>query len=286
MYSILYARYRRAERQVRTDPQVRTVIATSLSSQHVLSRCLQTGDPESPEIETTESRNMPTLTSRTPVLTGVAVHPEVQTATFSLDSFKITDTRSRHEDTDYVSFTLLVRDANGKGTPQTLKKKMGNLNNGTFNVGLSFPNVVVPVNGSVAFNYLIVNSGHQSESDVYKALETAGGALADKGLVAGGTAIGSAILPGLGSILGALGGFLAGVIKNILTANCDGAVAAEQVTLKYADLMAKTASGPYSHETPNPGTDSATGCGSNSMYYVKWHIARGTPQPVREVAHL
>lgn len=226
---------------------------------------------------------MPTVVAKPPIPTGVIIHPEIQTITFSLDSFRITDTRSRHEDTDYVSFTLLVRDANGQGTPQTLKKAMGNVNNGTHNVGLSFPNVVIPVNGSIVFNYLIVNSGHQSESDVYKVLETTGGSLANKGLVAGGTALGSAILPGLGTILGAIGGWLAGQISNILAANCDGPVAAEQVTLKYADVMAKTASGPYTHETPNPGTDSATGCGSNSMYYVTWHVAHGILEPVGPV---
>jgi hypothetical protein len=221
-----------------------------------------------------------------PVLTGVEIRPEIQTATFSLDSFRITDTRSRHNDTDYVSFTLLVRDASGNGTPQTLKKSMGDVNNGTHAVGLAFPNVVVPVNGSVVFNYLIVNSGHSSEGTIDNALETVGSSLAEKGLVAGGTALGTAILPGLGSILGAIAGWLAGEIKGILTANCDGPVAAEQVTLTYKDLMAKTANGAFSHETPNPGTDSATGCGSNSMYYVTWHIARGTPQLVKEVAHL
>ncbi|MGA8086102.1 MAG: hypothetical protein WCA10_02275 [Terracidiphilus sp.] len=221
-----------------------------------------------------------------PVLTGVHIRPEIQTATFSLDSFRITDTRSRHNDTDYVSFTLLVRDASGKGTPQTLKKSMGDVNNGTHAVGLSFPNVVVPTNGSVVFNYLIVNAGHSSEGTVDKALETVGSSLAEKGLVTGGTALGTAILPGLGTILGAIAGWLAGEIKSILTANCDGPVAAEQVTLTYKDLMAKTANGPYRHETPQPGTDSATGCGSNSMYYVTWHIARGTPEPLREVGRL
>ena len=223
---------------------------------------------------------MPSVVSKSPVVTGTVLRPEVQTITFSLDSFRITDTRSRHEDTDYVSFTLLVRDANGKGTPQTLKKSMGNLNNGTFNVGLSFPNVVVPTNGSVVFNYLIVNSGHKNESEVYTLLENAGGALANKGLVAGGTALGTAILPGLGSILGALGGWLAGEIKNILAANCDGAVAAEQVTLHYSDLISRTAAGTNSVTTKHPGTDSATGCGGNSMYYVTWHIARGIVEPV------
>jgi hypothetical protein len=229
---------------------------------------------------------MPTLESGTPVLTGVIARPQIQTITFSLDSFRITDTRSRHEDTDYVSFTLLVRDANGNGTPLTQKKFMGNLNNGTFTVGLSFPNVVVPTNGSVAFNYLIVNSGHKSEGDVDKALEAAGSALANKALVAGGTALGTAILPGLGTILGALGGFLAGEIGSILNANCDGAVAAEQVTMSFNDLITKTASGPDTVTTKHPGTDSATGCGGNSMYFVTWHIARGIVEPIRPVVHL
>jgi len=196
------------------------------------------------------------------------------TFTFTLDSFRITDTRSRHEDTDYVSFTLLLKSPTSSGTPQTLTKSMGNLNNGTFNVGLSFPNVHVDPSQTVIFNYLIMNSGHKSEGAVNSALEAAGGALAEKGLVAGGTALGTAILPGLGTILGALGGWLAGEIKNILAADCDGAVAAEQVTLTYNDLLAKTASGTYTHETPQPGTDSATGCGSNSMYYVTWHITK------------
>ena len=226
---------------------------------------------------------MPTMVGKNPIPTGVIVRPEIQTVTFSLDNFRITDTRSRHEDTDYVSFTLLVRDAHGNGTPQTLKKSMGNLNNGTFNVGLSFQNVVVPNGGSVAFNYLIVNSGHQSESDVYKVLETTGSALANKALVAGGTALGTAILPGLGTILGAIGGWLAGEISAILNANCDGPVAAEQVTLAYADLMSKIANGPDTVTTKHPGTDSATGCGGNSMYYVTWHIAKGILEPVRPV---
>jgi hypothetical protein len=221
---------------------------------------------------------MPTLTTRHPIDTGITVHPQVQTMTFSLDSFRITDTRSRHNDTDFVSCTLLVRDAKGQGTPQTLKKKMGDVNNGTHAVNLQFPNVAIPSGGSVVFNYLIVNSGHKSEGDVDQALEKAGTALAQKGLVAGGTAIGTAIFPGLGSILGAVGGWLAGEIGNILAANCDGPVAAEQVTLTYDQLMKDTASGPMTKETKHPGTDSATGCGSNSMYYVTWHIQRGTAQ--------
>lgn len=229
---------------------------------------------------------MSTVATRSTVLNGVNIRPQIQTMTFSLDSFRITDTRSRHNDTDTVSCTLLVRDASGNGTPQTLTKSMGDVNNGTHAVGLSFPNVAVPAGGSIVFNYLIVNSGHKSEGDVDKALEKAGTALAQKGLVAGGTALGTAIFPGLGSILGALAGWLAGEIGSILSANCDGPVAAEQVTLTHDQLMQDTANGPFSKETKHPGTDSATGCGSNSMYFVTWHIARGITEPVGVVKNL
>jgi hypothetical protein len=174
---------------------------------------------------------------------------------------------------------LQVKSATASGTPKTLTKSMGNLNNGTFKVGLTFPNVPVAPNQTAVFNYLIVNSGHKTESAIYTALETAGSSLAQKGLVTGGTAIGSVILPGLGTILGAAAGWLAGEVKDILTANCDGPVAAEQLTLTYSDLLAKTSNGSYKHETPNHGTNSPTGCGGNSMYYVTWDVARGVTLP-------
>lgn len=210
--------------------------------------------------------------------TGVVLQPTAgaQNFTFSLDSFRITDTRSRHEDTDFVSFTLLVKPNTGGGTPRTLTKAMGNLNNGTFNVGLSFPHITVDASESVVLNYLIVNSGHKSESEVFSTLENVGGSIATKGLVAAGAGLGSLIpIPGLGTLLGAAAGFLVGELKGVLAANCDGAVAGEQNTFTLADLNARTANGTFTHETRHPGTDSATGCGSNSMYFVTWHIARG-----------
>ena len=197
-----------------------------------------------------------------------------QNFTFTLDQFKITDTRSRHKDSDYVSFTLMVKTGATNGPAHTLKKSMrATVNNGTFKVGLSFPNVTVEPDQTVVLNYLIVNSGHKSESEVYSALDTAGSKLATSGLVAGGAALGSLIpIPGLGTILGAVGGWLIGKLGGILDPNCDGTVAAEQLVLSYNDLLAKTAHGNFSHETKHPGSDSADGCGGNSMYYVDWHI--------------
>ena len=195
--------------------------------------------------------------------------------TFTLDSFRITNTRSRHKDSDYVSFTLLVKGKNGNGTPQTQKKKMGDLNNGTFPVNLSFPNVTVGPEDTVVMNYLIVNAGHKSESAIFSTLDSTAGKLATAGATAAaGAAIGSAI-PGLGTALGAIAGWLAGEITGILDADCDGAVAAEQNTFHYQDLATKTAHGDFKHETQHPGTDSAHGCGSNSMSYVTWDVKRG-----------
>jgi hypothetical protein len=193
--------------------------------------------------------------------------------TFTLDSFQITDTRSRHNDTDYVTFTLLVQPNGGPAaTPQTLNKSMGDVNNGTHAVGLSFPNVKIGPDDTVVLNYLIVNSGHSSESSIYSTLDSTGAKLATAGgSAAAGALIGSAI-PGFGTLIGALAGWLAGELTGVLDANCDGPVAAEQNSFTYNDLLQKTANGNYSETTTHPGTDSNYGCGSNSMYYVSWHI--------------
>jgi hypothetical protein len=190
------------------------------------------------------------------------------TFSFTLDSFQITDTRSLHQDTDYVTFTLLVKPQNGTGTPQTLKKSMGDVNNGTHSVNLTFSNIVVRPTDTVTLNYLIVNSGHKNPSQVESALESAATKLA----TTGGAALGNAIIPGFGSLLGMAAGWLAGELVTIINANCDGAVAGEQDTFTYNDLMARVAHGPFNQSTKHPGTNSPSGCGRNSSYIVNWHM--------------
>src|SRR6185436_3137415 len=90
--------------------------------------------------------------------------------TFSLDSYEIKDTRSLHEDTNYVTVGLNV---NGQPVGSPLTKFMGNQNNEKFHVGLGFPNVEVPEGPTVIFNYQILNSGHKSHAEVEKALREA-----------------------------------------------------------------------------------------------------------------
>lgn len=194
-----------------------------------------------------------------------------QIFTFSLESFDITNTRSRHNDTDFVSFTLLVKSSAGIGTPKTLTKATGDVNNGVHKVNLTFSNIPVDPTETVILNYLIVNAGNKNPSEVVSGLEAAGTKLATAGATALGGAIGS-VIPGLGTILGVVTGFLAGELTGIINVDCDGAVAAEQNTFTYNDMMAKTAKGTFKQTTKHPGTNSPTGCGSNSMYTVTWFM--------------
>ena len=60
--------------------------------------------------------------------------------TFTLNSFRITDTRSVHNDTDFVAIAVAV----GNKPPITAPTvSMGDVNNGTHTVNVSIPNVVV-----------------------------------------------------------------------------------------------------------------------------------------------
>src|ERR1700685_2846938 len=202
------------------------------------------------------------------------------TFVFTVESFEIDNTRSRHEDTDYVSCTLAV----GSGAPQTRTKFMGDLNNGTFQVGLSFGPVTIAPKEAAIFNYLILNSGHQSQQATQDALTKAGTVLAQAGAQAAaeaiasgasalvGAEIGSAVLPVIGTVLGAIAGWLVGQLGGLLFANCDGPVAAEQIAVTGAQLAAQTANGLWQHTTTHPGTDSPHGCGSNSLSKVTWKI--------------
>ena len=77
---------------------------------------------------------------------------------FNLNTMQITDTRSTHKDTDWVSFTLKVGSAQAVST----SRPMGDLNNGIFDIGLSFSGTAVNPDDTVVLNYLIINAGGPS----------------------------------------------------------------------------------------------------------------------------
>src|ERR1700733_9976293 len=131
-----------------------------------------------------------------PVFGGIPVNVNTALYTFSLNFFKITTTRLLHEDRDFVSVALVV----GNNPPISLPtKSMGNLNNGTFPVNLSIPNIAVAPTEIAAFSYGIVNTGHAKDS-VEQALQSFVAAAASKGATAGAAAIGGVVGGGVGSL--------------------------------------------------------------------------------------
>ena len=200
---------------------------------------------------------------------------------FAVDSFTIKNTRSRHKDTDYISASVAVH-----GRPaQTLKQKLGDLNNGTYETAMKFVGIPVAANETVVFTYAIINSGHQDPDAVEKALEGTVSTLATKGAQAAATAIGSAAgaalgaaigtaaVPLIGTALGAVAGWLVSTTGGLLFANCDGPVAAAVHSFTGAQLAQGTSGGhAVSGDDHHPGTDSPHGCGSNSDYSVKWSV--------------
>lgn len=208
---------------------------------------------------------------------------------FSLDSFQITNTRARHTDTDFVIFSVTV----GTKEPLTAVKYMGDLNNGTYTPGLVFKGVVVGDGETVVVSYLIVNKGHTAEhrsrieQDLEKAARELGSTAAQAASTAAagaagaaiGAALGTAALPVVGTAVGALTGWLASKAVafgvDLIFANCDGPVAGAVHPFASAQLRQSTENGkPISARDDTPGTDSPTGCGSNSHYYVNWSVRK------------
>lgn len=214
------------------------------------------------------------------VLKEVGFRPIVDVGlyTFTVESFRITDTRSLHNDTDYVSLAVVV----GLNPPITVPaKSMGDVNNGTHTVNLSIPNVAVGPNDAVAFTYSIVNSGYSSNL-VEEALQKAVSAASSKAAAAAAGAVGGALGGPAGSIISTVGtaafGWLAGKLEGVIFPNCDGVVAGADHAFTGEQLVSQTANGRVITATDlNKGSNSPDGCGSNSVYYVTWSISTQPP---------
>ena len=202
---------------------------------------------------------------------------------FSLDNFRITDTRSRHEDTDFVTVSITV----GTNAAVTKTQAMGNVNNGTHPVGLGVSAVIpTDVDVPVVFSYVILNNGHGDHAalqqrvestlsslgvDAAKAATTAAGSAVGAVL---GAELGTAAVPLIGTAIGALAGWVVGRVGGILFANCDGVVATGIHIYSSRQLIQNTLGGHKIVETvEHPGTDSPTGCGGNSRYFTTTSIS-------------
>jgi hypothetical protein len=196
---------------------------------------------------------------------GTAQLPVQYVYTFTLRSFRITNTRSLHKDTDYVSAVVSV---GGKRTVTLPPIAMGDLNNGTYTVNAALPNVVVGPSEAIDFSYLIVNSGYDqngAEAALQAAMFSVGGIA--------GTAAGALASGGTATIVGAAAGAGAGTaLAKLLAADCDGTVAAADHEWSGAALAKQALGKTMTTEDNDKGTDSPTGCGANSQYYVEWSV--------------
>jgi hypothetical protein len=216
---------------------------------------------------------------------GLGLTEQNSIFTFTLESFAITETRSLHKDTDFVAISVAV----GSNPPHTLPtKSMGDLNNGTFRVDLSIPDIEVLPTEAVAFVYSIVNFGFDqatTEQKIKTAIANAATQAAAAGAKAGGMVVAGPVGGFLGNIVGqTAGGWLVGEALGVVFADCDGPVAGANHTYAGAQLADQTAGGRVlSAADDNKGTDSNRGCGSNSHYTVNWSIS-GRPRTIGERA--
>jgi hypothetical protein len=206
---------------------------------------------------------------------------------------EVLNTRSLHTDTDYAGLTVLVTGQSAQTMTTPGKISGHDVDNGRFPIGLSVQINLQDPADVVIINYNIVNSGHQSESDIDAALTQVGAALASAGAKAAagavasgvgtliGATIGTDIVPIIGSALGAIAGWLINEIGSLIFANCDGPVASQQTAYLANQLWAQTQGDPkLSFAVNQPGVNSPDGCGSNSRYVTYWSITRQVPPEV------
>jgi phospholipase C len=194
-------------------------------------------------------------------------------ATFTMDSLGITNTRSLHNDTDFVYLSATV----GGNPTVFVSKSLGDLNNGTHSVGLSLEVDIPNDDTIVVFNYLVLNNGHGGNDAKEKAAQSALSGIAKEivnhaAVAATSIAVGSIVVPFFVSALAAVAGILE--VGLLIFADCDGVVAAGTLPFTCSDLIKKTTSGQKIPETAaHHGNDSPVGCGSNSQYSTTCTIA-------------
>ena len=217
-----------------------------------------------------------------PVSGWVAIEPTptpapARFATFTMESLEIWNTRSLHNDTDYVTLTVVV----GANDPVHASKSLGDLNNGTHSVGLSVEVDIPDDDTMVAFSYLVRNSGHsenykKDEEAVQSALSTIAKEIIKHATATATTVtVGSVVVPLFLSAVTAVTAILAATQAGlIIFADCDGPVASGALNFTGRELIRRTASGQkIPIITDQPGHDSPWGCGSNSHYSTTCTIA-------------
>lgn len=208
---------------------------------------------------------------------------------FSVDFVTAQKTRALLTDTDAAVGAV----APGNAATQTATQWIGDIggpdpSQAQTNL-IDITPVTVDLAEPMSFSYQVVNNGHADQSKILAALASGSNSLSlaatssmeqdiEQGIAKIVTVtIESATkitIPVVGSILGAIENWLLGQLTSIVFANCDGLVAVEMRAMMGSDLLRLVGNGAqkFTTTTAHQGTDSATGCGSNSVYEVTWSI--------------
>jgi hypothetical protein len=209
---------------------------------------------------------------------------------FSIDNIEIRNTRSRGEDTIYISACVAIAGRQ----PVNMVKKLGDHNNGSFSPGINLDGISIADDEIAVFSYVIINNGHTQENVVLNRLADSAVALAQAGANAAvgvaATAVGGAVGAAIGALLGTslpvigtlIGGALGAVAGNLLgdifgsiNPNCDGPLGSAVNYVTGQNLRNQLEAGNIFGQTDhNEGVDSPHGCGSNSDYYTTWSITK------------
>jgi hypothetical protein len=200
---------------------------------------------------------------------------------FGVPKIHIESIRSAHTDTLYASTALHVMNENGSLHQDYPSKTvpMGDhkgkeeviLNLPWLNVTVPDPSSATSDGGAVYWTFLLTNAGHKDsgfETIASKAVDAYAGAFAAVSLQGGKAGVSGFLA--LSAVLGIQ------EMLSMLTADCDGVVAANAYAFTSKQLLVKcpTKGHVWSEVLPNPGTNSPAGCGSNSSYDVKYEIVR------------
>jgi hypothetical protein len=189
---------------------------------------------------------------------------------FSVNAFQISDTRSAHNDTDYVSLCVKVNN----NLPLVAVARVGDVNNGNHQVNLAIQGVTVNQPDTVAVNYLIVNAGSTTLANAQSPLGSTAA------LIVEGPTGPAGRLPQPGSALSALYNFLNTHLQGIFKpGSCDGPVAAECGIFSYASLLSKV---PFQENTNHLGIKPTSGgCNARvSNYTTSWSMLQVTRVPL------
>jgi hypothetical protein len=202
-------------------------------------------------------------------------------ANFSFADMIIINTRSVFTDTDYVTISVAVGDAD----PISKTMAMGSLSPGNYPVGLSIQaDMPETPPTAVSFAWSVVNKGDADEADLQKGVEKALSALVKTSVTtlakdisqpigaalgaAIGAAIGTAAISLTGSAIAALAGYVLSQVVGIVFADCDGTITTGLRVYTNTQILGGTMSGDdvIRDIVLDQGMDSPTGCGSNSEY--------------------